>query len=306
MTYGGSSIYYDDRLTSPPGGCGAGRSSLVVAGDVRSTDPLTLAEQAMTLADFPMAERILKDVLSKSVDFTSTRSAMLGLYRLFNLTRDKGIREYIEGVVLAGKGNETLVQELAMNMASGTGEIDNAQAIAEKLRKANPGTDVEMRALIHLASLRFFSTSKNTVSTAAYKDLAALYGEKVSPGLLNVLAPAATVAVGKMSTGADAVSLSAQEYGLSAYPNPFNPATVVRFTLHEPMDVTVAVYDALGREVAVLLRGPQVDGVHSIQWNGRDQAGIHVASGVYFIRLSANNLAGGYRGISTQKILLMK
>jgi hypothetical protein len=306
MTYGGSYIYYDDRLTSPPGGCGEARNRAFISQGDKSTDPFTLAERAMTLADFSTAESILKEVLATSADINVSRRALVGLYRLFNLTKDRRIRDYIGSETATVKGLETLVKELCMNMSTALGELDQAQAVAEKLRKASPGTDVEMRALVHLASLRFFASSKDQVSAAAYKELVALYGEKVNPGLLNVLAPPATGAVGKMSNGNDAVSSLNTDYGLSAYPNPFNPTTVVRFSLPEPTDVTITVYDALGREVAVLLRGPQEEGVHSVQWNGRNQSGTHVASGVYFVRMSTGTLVGASRAIATQKILLMK
>jgi len=121
-----------------------------------------------------------------------------------------------------------------------------------------------------------------------------------------VLAPPASGAMAKMSSGKDAVTSSAGDYGLGAYPNPFNPATVVRFTLPEPMDVAITVFDALGREIAVLLRGPQEAGVHTVQWNGRNQSGTQVASGVYFVRMSTSNTAGVSKPMATQKILLMK
>jgi hypothetical protein len=257
-------------------------------------------------ADYSSAETLLKDMMVKSIDVNTSRQALLGLYRLFNLTKNRSLRAYMELVPTTVKGLDLEVQELSMNMATALGELDQAQAVAQKLRSASPGTDLEMRALIHLASLRFFSSSKDRVSSAAHKELMALYGEKVNPGLLNVLAPPATGVVGKMSNGTDAVSSSTQDYGLSAYPNPFNPSTVVRFALSEPMDVTIAVYDALGRVVAVLLRGSQEEGVHSAQWNGRNQSGTQVASGVYFVRMATSTLAGSAGTVAMQKILLMK
>ena len=255
---------------------------------------------------FPVAESILKDALAKSVDLNTSRRALLGLFRLFNFTKDKRVRDEIEGTSPSVKGLETLIQELSMHMSSALGELDQAQATAETIRKGTPGTDVEMRALIHLASLRFFSPSKDAVSATAYKDLVALYGEKVNPGLLNVLAPPDAGVLGKMNSGAGVGSSSASDYGLCAYPNPFNPTTLVRFSLHEPTDVTLAVYDALGREVTILLRGPQDEGVHSVQWNGRNQSGSQVASGVYFVRMTTSTLAGASGAIVTQKVLLMK
>jgi hypothetical protein len=277
-----------------------------MAGSMEQSDVLAQADAAMTQGDFAVAESILKDALTKSVDMNTSRRAVGGLFRLFTLTKDKRIRDLIAGSGATAKGLETYIQELSMLMSSALGELDDAQVVAEKLRKASPGTDLEVRALIHMAGLRFFSTSKDEVSLAAYKELITLYGEKVSPGLLNVLAPPASSTLAKWSNGDDAAISSAQDVGLSAYPNPFNPTTVVRFTLREPMDVTMAVYDALGREVAVLLHGPQEEGVHSVEWNGRNTSGSQVASGVYFVRMTTSTLPATTGTVATKKILLMK
>src|SRR5690606_3312630 len=65
-----------------------------------------------------------------------------------------------------------------------------------------------------------------------------------------------------------------------AYPNPFNPATTLRFSLAEPGEAVLEVYDATGRRVATLIDGPLARGWHQVRWDAR-----HVASGVYFCRL---------------------
>jgi hypothetical protein len=68
------------------------------------------------------------------------------------------------------------------------------------------------------------------------------------------------------------------------YPNPFNPTTVVSYQLPVASIVRLAVYDLLGREVAVLVKGSQEPGVHSATWNAHG-----MASGVYYYRLEAGD-----------------
>lgn len=81
----------------------------------------------------------------------------------------------------------------------------------------------------------------------------------------------------------------------AAYPNPFNPATELRFDLAQNAMTTLKVYDTLGREVATLVDGNMTAGAHSVRF---DAAGL--ASGLYFARLvSGANTA-------VQKIVLMK
>ncbi len=73
----------------------------------------------------------------------------------------------------------------------------------------------------------------------------------------------------------------------SNYPNPFNPTTTIRYEIREAGQVTLAVYNVLGQQVAELISGSQQQaGVYEVNWDGRDAAGQTVASGVYLYRLS--------------------
>ena len=69
------------------------------------------------------------------------------------------------------------------------------------------------------------------------------------------------------------------------YPNPFNSETVIAFALPERAQVELSVYNMLGQQISVLLRGPRSAGSFSVRWDGRDRAGRALASGVYFYRL---------------------
>ncbi len=68
----------------------------------------------------------------------------------------------------------------------------------------------------------------------------------------------------------------------SAYPNPFNPATQITYTLPQEMPVKLSIVNLLGQEVAVLSRGTQAAGVHTVTWEATS-----VASGIYFARLES-------------------
>lgn len=72
------------------------------------------------------------------------------------------------------------------------------------------------------------------------------------------------------------------------YPNPFNPQTLVRFSLAEAGPVSVRIYDATGRLVARLIEGDHAAGVYEIMWDGTDDAGRMLPSGVYLYRLATD------------------
>lgn len=84
------------------------------------------------------------------------------------------------------------------------------------------------------------------------------------------------------------------------YPNPFNPETRISFSLPEAGRVTLVVYDVLGRTVRQLADGDFAAGRHEVVWDGRDDQGSLVGSGVYLYRLATT--AGAYG----RKMLLVK
>jgi len=69
------------------------------------------------------------------------------------------------------------------------------------------------------------------------------------------------------------------------YPNPFNAGTTITVRLPGRTHAAVRIYDLLGRRIATLSEGVQEPGAHPQQWDGIDEAGRHVASGAYFVRL---------------------
>ncbi|OQY27989.1 MAG: hypothetical protein B6244_08575 [Candidatus Cloacimonetes bacterium 4572_55] len=86
------------------------------------------------------------------------------------------------------------------------------------------------------------------------------------------------------------------------YPNPFNPVTVIRYTLAESGEATLQVYSSAGRLVRTLSSGLQESGEHSATWDGQNDRGQKVATGVYFYRLQAHE--GKFD--QTRKMILMK
>ena len=84
------------------------------------------------------------------------------------------------------------------------------------------------------------------------------------------------------------------------YPNPFNPTTDINFALPIRSDVNVTVFDLLGRRVQTLVSGEMEAGYHTVTWNGRDDSGTPVSSGIYFYRIDAGNFN------MTRKMIMLK
>jgi len=86
------------------------------------------------------------------------------------------------------------------------------------------------------------------------------------------------------------VASIADEFQLSSnYPNPFNPTTTIAYTVPQTSEVSLIVYNMLGQPVRTLINGQLSSGRYEQQWDGRDESGRAVPSGVYFYDLSARN-----------------
>ena len=84
------------------------------------------------------------------------------------------------------------------------------------------------------------------------------------------------------------------------YPNPFNPRTTIAYYVADAGNVSLVIYNLLGEQVRTLIDESQDVGEYSIEWDGRDDSGRAVSSGVYFYRLSAGDFN------ETKKMMLMK
>ncbi|MBD3290773.1 T9SS type A sorting domain-containing protein [candidate division KSB1 bacterium] len=91
------------------------------------------------------------------------------------------------------------------------------------------------------------------------------------------------------------------EYKLAQnYPNPFNQTTMIRYNLPENSEVTLEIYNILGQKVITLIDEIQTAGEKSVVWNGRNQLGEIVNSGIYIYRMKAGDLT------KTKRMLFLK
>jgi hypothetical protein len=73
------------------------------------------------------------------------------------------------------------------------------------------------------------------------------------------------------------------------FPNPFNPTTTISYQLAKPGDISLRIFNIAGQEVQVLDTGYKQAGNHQISWNGKDNNGQSVASGIYFYQLTVHS-----------------
>jgi hypothetical protein len=78
---------------------------------------------------------------------------------------------------------------------------------------------------------------------------------------------------------------------LISYPNPFNPSTMISYELASVVHTTLTIYDVTGQTIKILINSTQGPGLHEVVWDGRNQAGEHMTTGVYFARLQGGDFS---------------
>ena len=104
-----------------------------------------------------------------------------------------------------------------------------------------------------------------------------------------------------LATEDENTSLEPSSFSLKQnYPNPFNPSTEISFSLEANSNIELAIFNVIGQKVRVLENGSRLAATHTIKWDGRDQLGNAMPTGLYFYTLTdgANSI--------TKKMALMK
>ena len=104
-----------------------------------------------------------------------------------------------------------------------------------------------------------------------------------------------------LSTDSEKSDLAPASFSLSQnYPNPFNPSTEIAYTLDKSTNISLTIFNVIGQKVKVLENSSKQAGTHTAKWDGRDEFGASVSTGLYFYTISD--------GVSsfTRKMALMK
>jgi hypothetical protein len=110
-----------------------------------------------------------------------------------------------------------------------------------------------------------------------------------------------TIPVREKGESQETESVKPLDFGLEQnFPNPFNPETVIKFSLPHDSPVTLKIYNILGQAVNTLIDGVLPAGNHTVIWNGRNEKGSDVVSGVYFYRIKAQDFE------ATKKMTLLR
>ncbi|MFH1213851.1 MAG: T9SS type A sorting domain-containing protein, partial [Candidatus Neomarinimicrobiota bacterium] len=184
-------------------------------------------------------------------------------------------------------------------------QFESAVAKSKIVIKENPDTEAEYKAMFGLFNL--YATDledKENAQTvldamkAKYADYGLTQMAQFEMGETVDWQLAKPIAFRKEP---EVVSILPDKYQLKPnYPNPFNPTTNISFALPEASNVQISIYDLTGREIWRSTKTSYTAGNYTITWNGVDQSGANVVSGIYLVRMVTSKYT------ATQRIVLMK
>ncbi|HID94488.1 MAG TPA: hypothetical protein EYP53_00330, partial [Candidatus Latescibacteria bacterium] len=178
------------------------------------------------------------------------------------------------------------------------GRPGDALIKARTLTERFSGTEMGKRLLFRTALIYWYDLKDRARSRKVFEQFIADYPSDILSDFARMKIGLKLVRWSKPNQTA-----ASRNMQLSNSPNPFNSTTSINLDLSEAVQVRLSIYNTLGQRIRMLLDGKMQAGSHSVIWNGRDESGHEVASGVY---LCALETTGSQRPILVQKMVLLR
>ena len=218
-------------------------------------------------------------------------------YRMVYAQDQEGNPSHFAGLVMLNQG-------LGMNMRSLNNYSDGIYLYSNEDKWSHMTSGVDEESV--------FSADVSSYVGVGPVDIA--HGDSISFGIATIAASSIyelEYVAGEMHTFWETnfpEELSAQDEAVlpiefamhQNYPNPFNPVTSIRYDIPSTSNVRISVYSLLGQKVKTLTNSMHQPGFYSAQWNGTNDMGSAVSSGVYICKINAGNYT------SIKKMILMK
>jgi hypothetical protein len=297
LSDGSSSIDWNPYLTSDPGPAPkimtTGEQTLGLltkkefgpvgtGNDWRGT--LRLAIEDRVNERYQEAKQLLEGLAEASPTSDAALYAAGELLQVYRATLDDDILNFTQSSLVQKRPTDPAVQLILAKMLSLKTEKSEAINLLTAVAADNPNTELEKLALLDLFHL-YYSTPQYASSLGAPLAIL-LKNDGDDPNVREALwlsrIRGGTVSQQKSQLAASTGGQISNGLRLENYPNPFNPSTVIGFSMAEEGLVTLKVYDLLGREVATILNSQQIAGSHEVRFDAS-----HLPSGMYVYKLEA-------------------
>lgn len=262
--------------------------------------------------------------ISHLASHPDNQQAYVELYNCYSKeTADEIIKFFSSLPEKASKDHKLLLSYLYLK----NGGFKNAKEINNSIIAENPNTELATKAKLNNVYIALYNEDNINEAITTFND--ALSKSKLSTAIELSLVHNAIETYGKtygkeingLSTlpyfesseqdlvkqeGLNEIEMPDKYELLGNYPNPFNPSTTISYALPYQSSVEIIIYDLMGREVKSFNVSSQSAGYNRLVWDGRNENGNFVSSGVYFYRISIKSLENNETFIKTAKLMIMK
>jgi hypothetical protein len=255
--------------------------------------------------NFARAKGMLKSIITKAPASPGVAQAAVGLLQLMRDTLDTDVYDFVRIAWLKYKLSDPVVSLVVAEMLAQLSKVSEAATIFNTVVRNNPNTEHEKEGLVDLFYLYYTRPQFEPLAGSIMEKLQAKYP---TDDAVKQAAWVYALGNGSSSQLSKPPISSQQEQGKPEmivlqqnFPNPFNPSTTINYDLPVAGEVSLVVYDVLGRRVVELTSGQYEAGHYSVTWNASD-----AASGIYFARFTVSDALGKATYMKVNKLVLMK
>ncbi|MCC7429568.1 T9SS type A sorting domain-containing protein, partial [bacterium] len=203
------------------------------------------------------------------------------------------VTSYLENLILNELGeHRDRAKELLLIQYVKENRFGEATAVSQELITTYANTENELMALLEEDFLQYFQGGSTKINSD--KSISKNYPDTPEAFLSQLLSE-------KQELKNISQNVLPTNFNLRQnYPNPFNPTTTIEFSLPTNAKVELKIFNTLGQKVQTLVSKNFEAGTHNVVWNGTDETGKQVSSGIYFYQLKTENFS------ETKKMVLLK
>ena len=237
-------------------------------------------------ADYANAVTQFKQVV---VSYPGELSSIKALGKVAACYRDlsqlEAVRDYLNSILQESRfaALRPYALDLFIPYHLSKGEHNRALQLSDEILAAPLDNQLACEILYGKGIIYRYYLNDKDQAAAIFKQVIARYPDH--PTALSAQAELEDMGVEYAAGDSTSTPAADGQLVIQSYPNPFNPSSTIRFTLPEEGQVTLKVYDLMGREVATLVNGYIEPGYHQVVWNGKTASGHDVPTGIYIARL---------------------
>ena len=311
-TDGTSTIYYYPFLDEAPS-----TSLMKLSDDIQNLDSdfsnkLYQAIELRLSGKEEEALLIIKEILKNAPDSKEAVLALNEIGRFTNLNLQASVKDYIDVISKSEKYDNKLkaYSELLLGkIIAKQGDIYSAIEVNNGVKTKHKGTEYELLAGIRNFFL-YYNNGEIKNAEMETEKLKSVFGNDeniIAVEWLLGIENDSYVSEGneyQEDTEENEENIPAEITLVGNYPNPFNPNTVIKYTLPVMSNVKLAIYNMLGQEIKTFESSSVSEGVHQFTWDGTNKNNEQVSSGIYIYRLKAVGNDGRIFEKSSKMLLL--